>query len=155
MKKDIQKMIPAALKAVERYLLTENKVQKEYDGYAASLGAAIRSSGLVPALCFYTDISRDSGDANRWRVLMAVNYVITGSELSAELNQAQDRKNLLNTVISAVYGNQNIANANVNPANENNTNRAALHVWKKDILNASIALKLAMRNFPHTKNEDN
>jgi len=155
MKKEIQKLIPTAVTAVEKYLMTGAEVQKEYDGYAASLGAAIRNSGLIPALCFYTDISRTSGDARRWRLLMAIHCTLHKSDLSPDT--ANDQKALLDQVIKEVYGENSFDNENSNPAqnSQRTTDQSkALSRWNKDILNASIALKLAMRNFPHTQNEN-
>ena len=142
MKKDIQKYIPKALEAVEQYLLTDKKVQKEYDGYAASLGAAIRNSGLIPALCFYTDLSRTDGDARRWKLLMAIDYVLSEEAPSAAI--ASDKKALLDKVIKAQYGQQAFADANRSPTathrGEEADENLTLQKWKKNILNASICL---------------
>lgn len=138
---EVDKMIPKALKAAPLYLLKVGKediIQKEYDGYAASLGASIRTSGLIPALAFYTDVHKEkkgSKEARRYKLLQALAYIL---ELDHEKEKA-----LLNKVIAEVFGE--------NASSFNNPNIPVLKAWTEKILNASIALKLALRNFSHSE----
>lgn len=132
MKKDIEKYIPAALAAVRNHLAHDAKVYEEYDGYAASFGAAVITSGLKPALAFYTDVHKDaekSGKplARRWRILNALAAILSENE-DWVFNEKNTR--LLDYLI------------------ENQTNERAI---RPKIIAASIALKLALRNFEHSK----
>lgn len=136
MKKDVEKYIAPALTAVRENLvfpIGSGKVYEEYDGYAASFGAAIVTSGLKPALAFYTDVHKDEKDktgkdiARRWRILNALADILEKIE-GWKFNNKNTR--LLDYVID-------------NEVNERNI--------KPKILAASIALKLALRNFEHEK----
>lgn len=163
MKREIQGLIPKAIQATQLFLVKPgtNQVQKEYDGYSASLGAAVRNSGLLPALTFYTDVNRNDGSAaRRFKLLKAVAFCL-GQTISTEDNK-DDRK-LLESVIKDVYG-TNVFNrqlVKLNPEDRQPTilpdlppkKEAAEKQWKDKIIFASIALKLAMRNFEHTKEE--
>ena len=158
MKNEIEKLIPKAISAIEALLLNDKgKVLKEYDGYAASLGAAIRTSGLIPALAFYTDISRSEGSARRYRLLQAVALCLG---YAVDKDNTLQRQMILDQVISDVYGHEvlqpeqfvdrNSGRTSLKARELGKANLTALRKWTNDITNASIALKLAMRNFPHS-----
>lgn len=138
MKKQVEKYIPAALKAVrEKLTCDEAKTQvfEEYDGYAASFGASIVTAGLLPTVSFYTNVHKKEKKAEdenkkprRYKMLRALAEILRNngrSEIGA------DETALLDFVI-------------------NEQNRSDRKV-KSDILAASIALKLALRNFHHIK----
>jgi len=154
MKKEITKLIPLAIEATRKYLLADGQsrelVQKEYDGYAASLGAALRTSGLIPTLVFYTDVDRQAGGARRYKMLWAIAYCL--GEITASEPEPAPRF-LLERVIKDVYG-RNVFERPVNDARLQRLPRPdqqRIKAWAKRISEASIALKLAMRNFEHTK----
>ena len=146
MKKEIEILIPNALKATTKFLIPKKPgekqlVQKEYSGYAASLGAAIRTSGLVACITFYTDLKRKEGNARRYKLLQALAYTL-GYEQASE-----DERFLQNKILRDLYGDDVLdSNLELKPPD-----RAAEKKWKNDIARASIALKLAMRNFEHSK----
>jgi hypothetical protein len=132
MKKRIEKYIPHALKAVRAELLknpaNKTDVYEEYDGYAASLGASIITSSLLPALSFYTDIHR-SGEKEkprRYKILKAIAQIVNTDGMAVPVAD----NGLLEFMILA--------------ANNTAENKAK-------IIDASIALKLALRNFNHVK----
>lgn len=123
--KKLEMLIPAALEAVSAHLETKkksNKVPKEYFGYAAQLGASIRTAGLLPALAFYTDKHKDKKD-----------------------NEPQ-RLKLLKAIIQILNENHNlqIGDGLLEYAVEHKDDQQQL---KQKILDASVALKLALRNF--------
>ncbi|MBP9076709.1 MAG: hypothetical protein KBG02_07590 [Haliscomenobacter sp.] len=130
MNKEIEVKIKPALDAAMSMLdpVGARKIYEEYDGYAASLGAAIVTSGLLPALSFYTDVAKPDVNKNnqplprRYKILQAI---------SAVLGLGNGKTALLDHVLS------------LDQAEEN--------AIKKEILSASIALKLALRSFEHIK----
>lgn len=130
MKKDIEKLIPRAVEAIEQILLnSDEQVPKEYKGYAASLGPSIINSGLKPALAFYTDTHREKQDERekvlRLKLLQAIYFTLENVEISDIKSDT-----LFREVLSP---------------NQNEL------LWKNKIMNASIALKLALRTFKQTE----
>lgn len=155
MKKEIEELIPNAIEATQKFLMTEDsKVQKEYDGYAASLGAAIRTSGLIPALTFYTDVNRKDGDARRYKLLQAVAYCL-GEAVEADNKRFLLRKVIIDLYQGDVFNRQLTGRGrderlpNINTVADFDKKKKC---WTKKITHASIALKLAMRNFEHSEN---
>lgn len=145
MKKEIEKLIPNALTAVSTFLLKEGSsmVQKEYSGYAASLGAALRTSGLVASITFYTDVKRSSGNARRYKLLQAIAYTL-GHEVG------ENKRFLQEKVLADLYEQKDLKDTSTQLKPPK---KAPKKQWEKDIAHASIALKLAMRNFEHSKEE--
>lgn len=121
-KKNISKKIPAAIVAIQNGLLKPGTdiVPKEYDGYTASLGAAIITSGFLPAITFYTDAGRKK---DRHKILQAI-HKINGYPQSTE------KDNLFLHIQSEISQNQLVERQ-----------------LKNEVLEAAIALKLAFRNF--------
>ena len=83
MKKNIEKLIPAAMEAVEKKLAKNGKVPKVYNGYISSLGASLIQMGLLPTLAFYTH-SKKKNKANskeeRPKLLHAIFQLIEPDE---------------------------------------------------------------------------
>jgi CRISPR/Cas system CMR-associated protein Cmr5 small subunit len=148
MKKKVEKYVPAALEAVRKVLAKRDatnkptsKVYEEYDGYAASFGASVVTSGLLPTLSFYTDVHKDDKNKKgkllprRYRILQALAHILQKHEHQFEEEDtpaSNDTEPLTRktAVLDFAIGNPSL---------------------KKDILAASIALKLALRNFEHIK----
>ncbi|MBL7790875.1 MAG: hypothetical protein JNK77_01030 [Saprospiraceae bacterium] len=153
--KEVELLIPKALEAVQFFLTTAEGsqiVQKEYDGYAASLGAAIRTSGLIPALVFYSDVDKKENEPRRYKLLKAIAHTL-GDVVNHHSNH--DKRLLLERVLREAYG-QEIFNRQVNRRNElqpinHEPDRIVIKSWTSKIVYASIALKLAMRNFKHSE----
>jgi len=126
MKDNINKYIPHALQYIKQTIANDaDEVDERYDGYAASLGPAIITSGLLPAIAFYTDIHR-GGDSTVKRYMIL--NIITSIMISDGVN---------------------IQNSNTNNSLLHHLNIAANNtpVLKSKILDAVVALKLAFRNF--------
>jgi CRISPR-associated protein Cmr5 len=124
--KTVEKMIPFAIKAVKKSKMEEeNKkgvVNKAYKGYISSLGAGIIQSGLLPTLAMYKgNEDSDKKKANTGKLLNAIMYVIKEYYHPSERNN----NDLFNYALEA-----------------RDQEKA-----KQEILNASIALKLAIRTF--------
>jgi len=131
MKKIIDKYIPTALKAVKETLTrsgSQTEVYEEYKGYTASLGPAIISSGLKPAIVFYTDVHRlNKSTTIRLHVLKAISYILQKEE---KWQLGEEHTKLIDYILK-------------HPSKEKEI--------KSKILAASVALKLALRNFEHVK----
>ncbi len=144
--KQINQLIPQALKAIRANLVkTSNPLQvdAEYKGYIASLGAGIIQSGLIPTLSFYSDASKIKNDdeltphQKKNKLLQAILYVIAGETTAKE-------QRLLNYVLVEIDKDFEPQNKNFQQFKFNLTKAKKI---EKRILNASIALKLALRSF--------
>ncbi|MEM6846092.1 MAG: type III-B CRISPR module-associated protein Cmr5 [Bacteroidota bacterium] len=131
--KKIQKLFPRAITAVERFLRNQqetNMVAAEYKGYAASFGPSVITAGLLPTLAFYTDSSRGvtRQEPRRYHILEAICY-------TAEIASEEIEPNtLLNEVRQLAV------------SNDYSIDRTQLLILQKKIINASIAVKLALRS---------
>jgi len=120
MNQKVNELIPTAIEAIKKYLVSPEgslKVASEYKGYIASLGPSIIQSGLLPALAFYSK-SSDRTQADRTLVIKAITEIIG---LDAE------NDSLLAIAIGKDQTEQN--------------------ELEDKVMNAIIALKLALRTF--------
>ncbi len=72
--------ISSAVKALKKYGVVDdrNQYEKQFNGYISSFGAAIRLSGLLPAVVFYCD---DSGaEAKRSELLLVLMEMLNSKE---------------------------------------------------------------------------
>lgn len=159
--KQISALMQRALKAVEYYLVADAhtlEVPKEYDGYAASFSASVISSDLFPTLAFYTDIHKMKGGAQereavrRYKLLQALYYIV----VSQAENKEQIGVNALQQWAMSKAYESNPQDSRVRPWGLNRREEAKV---QKQIMEAAIALKLALRNFPQkalspTANQD-
>jgi hypothetical protein len=165
MNRQVEALLPRALEAVRTYLLSDRTsliAHKEYDGYAANLGAAIRQSGLLPALSFFTDVHKmkirtdNTGNEQSLtkpyrNILLTAILHTTGGTIPA--GQAERGRALLQAVIQDGYGQNAFARNNGNLAVGAPNNPDAITKWRKEIVLASVAIKLALRSFQHTSTE--
>jgi CRISPR-associated protein Cmr5 len=122
----VENLIPAAIAAITSSGMSDNgAVNKAYKGYISSLGASIIQSGLLPTLAMYK-----------------------GTEGSD--NKKAETSCLLNAIFSVVK-----SKYNPKPTDDNLFDYA-LRIMQKpemrqmvinEIMNASIAVKLAIRTF--------
>jgi CRISPR-associated protein Cmr5 len=121
MKKRIEGYIPRAIELINEVHIANNGIVKnEFNGYFSSFGAAIIQSGLKPALAFFSNTKSDAA-ANRAKILTAIYVLIIGGG-----SEGVTPKMLIEYVID-------------HPNDE--------EVLKAKIVDASIALKLAVRTF--------
>jgi len=118
MDRRVDKLIPKAIKAAKTHIADNKKIFKEYNGYISSFGASILQSGLKPAVAFNESASSSSAK-NKIPLMQAILELITEQE------PEKDAK-LLNYILE-------------HPKKESKI--------KHKIIDAAIALKLAIRTF--------
>ena len=134
-----------ALSAIrESGLLINNILPKEYDGYAASFGPAIINSGLLPALSFNTDIHKAADQVRRYKFLQVIYKVLEPTSTSVPNNA------LMEYTLGKVFSNYS---PTARAGEFGTLDKAALNKLKRRILEASVAVKLAMRNFKHADSD--
>jgi len=144
MKKIKEKDLANALRAIDTELVENGVMPKEYDGYASSFGPAIINSGILPALLFNTDIHKPKDKVRRFKFLKVIYQVIMPTAEKVADNA------LLEYTLKEAFTNYS---ATARPGDLGTLNKVALNVAKKQILEASVAVKLAMRNFKHSDSE--
>ena len=118
-KADIDKLLPAAYEAIRESGISENgTVDKSYRGQISSFGAAVSMGSLLSAVAFFSD--KGSADIARDKLTAAILLVLKKD----------------GTVDSSYGRLYDWANMEVKAGKET--------VCKERILNAAIAIKLAM-----------
>lgn len=117
-RKQVEKLIPYAIKIIEKKLVEDGVVPREYNGYISSFGASIIQSGLLPTVAFY-ESSTSSSEEDKRKLTEAILCLINKS-------QQEENKKLLDYVLKNRESQENI---------------------KEDIINAAIAIKLSLRTF--------
>jgi CRISPR-associated protein Cmr5 len=124
--RNIEKLIPAAINAVNTKMAKDGKVNSAYKGYISSLGAGIIQSGLLPTLAMYKgNEDSDKKKANTGCLLDAIFEVIKTTPSTI----TNDEDDLFSYALRASQQQNNC------------------HVVIDKVLNASIAIKLAIRTF--------
>lgn len=122
----IESLIPIAIKAIDTCILKGKNtgIPKEYKGYISSFGAGIIQAGLLPIICFY---EREESGAARDRSLLvkAIYYILKNKDKTDSFEEVKNNEKLKDYLI----------------------NYADKEEIKEDIINASIALKLALRTY--------
>ncbi len=121
MKKRVEKYIPFALEAVTEKIAKNGKVSSEFNGYISSFGASVISSGLLPAIAFYSNENASTAE-DRTKLMDAILFV-----LKKERSDIKSAK-LIHYPVS--YPD---------------------HDCKNRVLDAAVALKLAIRTFELVK----
>ena len=122
----VEALIPAAITAVNIKMADNGNVNSAYKGYISSLGAGIIQSGLLPTLAMYKgNESSDKKKANTAFLLEAI-YEVIKSKPSVPIINGDG---LFEYALRA---------------SQIENNRQAVI---DEILNASIAIKLAIRTF--------
>jgi CRISPR-associated protein Cmr5 len=122
----VEILIPAAIKAVNDKMSIDGKVNSAYKGYISSLGAGIIQSGLLPTLAMFKgNEDSDKKKANTGCLLEAI-YEVIKSKASSQIISGDG---LFDYALRA--------------SQQQNNRQAVID----EILNASIAIKLALRTF--------
>ena len=129
MKKRIEKYLPRAIEIVKEVGIADedNRVPSEFNGYISSFGAAIIQSGLKPAAAFFSN-ENSRTEKVRSLVVKAVYALINDNE--AEKIEAKD---LLDHIIQ---------------------NNHRIRSITQEIIDASVALKLAIRTYKKLKSDE-
>ncbi|UZW14965.1 type III-B CRISPR module-associated protein Cmr5 [Clostridium pasteurianum] len=117
-RKQVEKLIPDAIKIIDKKLVKDGVVAREYNGYISSFGASIIQSGLLPTVAFY-ESSTSNSEEDRRKLTESILCLINKS-------QQEENKKLLDYVLKNRESQENI---------------------KEDIINAAIAIKLSLRTF--------
>jgi CRISPR-associated protein Cmr5 len=129
MKKRIDKYLPDAFRLVKEHLAdkaTKTSVPEVYKGYISSMGASIILSGLLPTLAFYNADTENSSSKESRRPLLTILH-----EMLKERYLLPNQQNLIYYAIALQEQKRN----------------SDLRKLRKDVVDASIAIKLAMRTF--------
>lgn len=135
-------LLPSALDAVKNYIVTDGdlSVPKQFKGYISSFGASVIQSGLMPTLAFYSDAKKAKGD--RSMLIPALIFILfqkkrfeVDVELEKTILDIAKKEIELPKVIHEVFN-------WLMKTNEQNPEKL-----RKELMDASIALKLALRTF--------
>jgi CRISPR-associated protein Cmr5 len=138
----IESLLPSAITAVKNYIVTDNElsVPKQFKGYISSFGASVIQSGLMPTLAFYSDAKKAKGD--RSMLIPALIFILfekkrieVDTELQKTIKGVANKEKELPKVIHELFD-------WLMKTNEQNPEKL-----RKELMDASIALKLALRTF--------
>lgn len=122
MKKRIEKYIPRAIELIHQVKIDKGGVvSNEFKGYFSSFGAAIIQNGLKPALAFFSNEASDAKE-NRAKILIAIYHLVYEKDYDKTIKANK----LLHEIIQL---------------GDNYAQK------QEEIIDASIALKLAVRTY--------
>ncbi len=128
--KIINKLIPIAIDKINESNIFEKNskiIPREYKSYVSSFGSSVMQSGLLPALAFY----HANSEVGKKRVkIMTIIFNILKNNNKNYYNTEQE--NLFEFTQKRIDNERQI---------------------KKDIMNAAIAVKLAIRTYKFSKND--
>lgn len=130
-KRKIEELIPYAIDIIQEVLVNDGKVEKEYKGYISSFGASIIQAGLLPTIAFFEKTS-SSAKADRKKLTKAILKLIYIMKGKKEENQ-NNETTLLDYALNNIKKDLNL---------------------KEDIINATVALKLALNTFEFEQGEN-
>ena len=132
MKQRVEKYLPSAIKAVENNILEKDKVKSQFKGYISSFGAAIIQTGLIPAVAFYS--VKAGAEEDRNKVIDAIWEILQQNE---QASIDPNARNLLHFLVEQYREGKDLS------------------AIKSKIMDATTALKLAVRTFQIEKEEKN
>lgn len=106
------------------------KIHREFNGYISSFGASIVQSGLISTVAFFC-IKNSNSNRDRQKITELILKII----LKHKEEQENKYENLLQYVLESDKNNE-------------------LNLVKEEIINAAIAVKLSMRVFEFTGNDE-
>jgi CRISPR-associated protein Cmr5 len=118
-------LMPPALQAVRDHLLQSGKVASEFNGYIASFGASIKQCGLPVTVAMFSRSDRSEQDKKK--LLNALYQIV---KVGFDFHPTHDEGDLLSYF-------------------EKHTQDYALMQYRIEL--STVALKLAVRTFPQTK----
>jgi CRISPR-associated protein Cmr5 len=127
MKQRIERYIPEAIKLISTVEIADRNgiIANEFNGYFSSFGAAIVQSGLKPALAFFSNENSEVA-ANRAKILIAIYKLVVNNGHDDPIKA----RALLDHVLQPGIDEEKI---------------------KAEIIDASVALKLAVRTYKLVK----
>lgn len=138
MNEKINKLIPVAMQAIkDSGMFEEDRVPKEFKGYISSMGASIIQAGLLATLAFYAN---DEGKKAKSSYLLKAIYQVVKGE------KAADKNALIRWVIDSSLRDECRLNNN-NEVGIDDMDLDKMYLLEKEIADALVALKLALRTF--------
>lgn len=135
-KRIIDNEIKYAYEALKKCKIAKNGfINKTYRGQISSFGAAITTGSLLSAVCFFSDNA--GATTERKNLLKAIVYILGKEEEVKEVKEIDETEICKN-------GNKILYDYIA-------AKGADMDKWKEDILNAAIALKLAMNLYTFEK----
>ena len=136
-KKTIEAYIPDSLGLIETHLLnaTSQSVPKVYKGYISSMGATMNKAGLLPTLAIFSAPQSDSSEGDKRKLMRILTELLKG--------QFEDRYGTIEDVDNANESEDRLLRFAV----DFKQNPQVLRQIKRDLTNASIAVKLTLRTF--------
>lgn len=133
MKEKINELIPKAINAIVNAGIPEEDgmVKKEFKGYISSLGASIVQAGLLPSLAFFQNSSGKKADS--YKLLDAVLILLKNTH-------SVDEK-----LITYVISQCKTHNLSTYTYTVSDLDKEKLYLIEEEIMDAIIALKLALR----------
>lgn len=140
----IEELLPAALEAAKKFITTDKEqlsVPKQFKGYISSFGASVIQSGLMPTLAFYSDAKKARGDRSLlvpalvYILFKKKRYISNSDAISALEKLEKDNDKDLRPLIHIIF-NWLLESSEESPEK-----------LRKEMMDASIALKLALRTF--------
>lgn len=130
-KKEVNANIDYAYEALkECHIATDNKIVKTFRGQISSFGAAVEMGSLKPAILFFSD--QGGSSVKRTNLMQAIQYVLLKGN-KGEMQGSEDKPGLY------VY------------IKDQEQKGIPEYKLKERVLNAAIAIKLAMNLFELTK----
>jgi CRISPR-associated protein Cmr5 len=146
----IERLLPPALDAAQKFITIDKErlsVPKQFKGYISSFGASVIQSGLMPTLAFYSDAGKGKG--NRSLLVPALIDILfqNGSyPIDIEVQKAldvldKDKDKDMKPIVYHFFDWLLKTNGK-NPEK-----------LRRELMDASIALKLALRTFREDDND--
>lgn len=138
-KREIEEQIPIAVNLINQYIKDEKfykktddkkfgQIPKEYKGYISNFGASLVQSGLVSTVAFF---EADDSKSNR------------------------DRRILTKLILDVIYKNKNLKiEEDKNLLGYVLVDNSEKDIRKEEVINAAIAVKLAIKVFKLTENNE-
>lgn len=129
----VEKLIPIAIECIEKtklIIVKENKIPKEFNGYISNFGASIIQSGLMSTVAFFEAKDTSSNQDRSKLTKLILNVINKEKDRNFEIDE---KINLLDYILK---------------------NESKKNIVKEEVINAAIAVKLAMRVFEFTDEMD-
>lgn len=150
--KKTEKLLPSAIDAAKKYITTDDEklsVPKQFKGYISSFGASVIQSGLMPTLAFYSDAKKAKGDRSLLIPALifmlfknekySINVDVQNTLEALEMDKEKDLKSRIHIFFNWLL----------------ETNKANPELLRNELMDASIALKLALRIFREVDTDKN
>ncbi|MEG1106916.1 MAG: type III-B CRISPR module-associated protein Cmr5 [Eubacterium sp.] len=135
-KRIINEMIPKAYTVLETVKIAKNgKINENYRGQISSFGAAVIMGSLLPAVAYFSE--KGDADVDRTKIIKAITHLLYNNEKNV------DKLNLFGTLKNQIGQGKNTVDTLLDE-----------NYIKEKVINAAIALKLAMNLYDLGKKQE-